>query len=207
MGRGKKIENVAVVVEAAVKLIEEKGLEEFSTRRLAAALRISAMTLYNYFSDREAILKAVAIRCLEDINREMDRDLAAPSPSASRDEGGNPIQAFKLLARKLLALGLARPRLYLFLFDSSMGGVRSDPEVSVKYEHLVGAASSFISDPGLAVSLRKDVLLFELLANSLAIGSIRWPGSIGEGEARGLIDRAYDLILSRYETPALQSST
>jgi len=199
VGRGKKIDDVAVVVDAAIALIEEGGLEEFSTRRLAAALKISAMTLYNYYADREAILKAVAIRCLEDFNRELDRDLGA-SDSPSLGAGADVVRVFKTLARKLLAFGLARPRLYLFLFDSSMGGAREDPEVSALYEHLAAAAAASFSDSALAAAFRKDVLLFELLANSLAVGSIRWPGSVSGAE--GLVDRAYELILARYEAAA-----
>jgi AcrR family transcriptional regulator len=203
VGRGKKIDDVAIVVEAAIKLIEEGGIEEFSTRRLAAVIHISAMTLYNYFADREAILKAVAIRCLADFNREMDQEIAA-SPEAE----SNPMRAFKLLSRRLLDIGVARPRLYLFLFDSSMGGVREDPEVTAEYDHFVQWVGGFLRDKKLAEELRRDVLLFELLANSLVVGTIRWPGSIDEKVCPELIDRAYDRILSRYESLAApQSST
>jgi AcrR family transcriptional regulator len=206
VGRGKKIDDMAVVVDAAIGLIEKDGIEEFSTRRLAAALKISAMTLYNYFSDREDILKEVAIRCMEDFNRLLDSKLAA-SPESARETGGNPIRSFKILARNLLAFGMAQPRLYLFLFDSSLGAVRDDPKFSVQYDHLARAAAALMADPDVAGAFRKDVLLFELLANSLVIGSIRWPGNIDEATANSLVDRAYELLLSRYEAAAIQSST
>jgi AcrR family transcriptional regulator len=197
VGRGKKIDDVAVVVDAAIKLIEEGGIEEFSTRRLAAALRISAMTLYNYFSDREAILKEVAIRCLGDFTRGIEDELAAERAAG---RSGNPLHALKLLAQRLFELGMARPRLYLFLFDSSMGGVREDPEVSKQYGHFAEVAAAALKERSLAEELKRDVLLFELLANSLVIGTLRWPGSIGKDECLSLVDQAYDRFLLRYES-------
>jgi AcrR family transcriptional regulator len=197
VGRGKKIDDVSVVVQAATKMIDERGIEEFSTRRLAAALHISAMTLYNYFEDKDAILKAVALYCLDQFNKSMEKEIASSTQGESAD---NPMRAFKAIARKLLALGMAKPRLYLFLFDSSLGSVRDDPEVSVQYRHFSDWIAPFIDDAVLAAELKNDVLLFQLLANSLAVGSIRWPGRIDEEECRRLIDRAFDRILSRYES-------
>ena len=55
VGRGKKIVDIELVVDEAVALIEEGGVEAFSTRRLASRLGISAMTLYNYYENRGAI--------------------------------------------------------------------------------------------------------------------------------------------------------
>ncbi|HRY55414.1 MAG TPA: TetR/AcrR family transcriptional regulator [Spirochaetia bacterium] len=203
MGRGKKIDDVAVVVDAAIKLIEEGGIEEFSTRRLAAALHISAMTLYNYFTDREAILKKVAIRCLNEFTAETEGEIGA---ARARGEAANPVQALRLLARRLFELGMARPKLYLFLFDSSMGGVREDPEVSREYGYFAQAAAGALRDGSLSEELRKDALLFELLANSLVVGSIRWPGSIDRGSCLALVDRAYERILARYESLVAEAS-
>jgi AcrR family transcriptional regulator len=196
VGRGKKIDDISVVITAATELIAEAGIEEFSTRRLAAALRISAMTLYNYFTDREAILREVSIACLSEFTGDLDREIAASQESGP---GGNPIRAFKVLARSLFAFGKARPKLYLFIFDSSLGGVREDPEISIQYKRYAAWASGFVSDPGLAEELRNDILLFELLANSLVIDSIRWPGSIGEAKCALLAELAYERLLARYE--------
>ena len=62
MGRGKKIVDIDLVVQEAIALIEEGGVEEFSTRRLAARLGISAMTLYNYYENRGAILRGALLK-------------------------------------------------------------------------------------------------------------------------------------------------
>ena len=196
VGRGKKIDDVAIVLEAATMMIEKSGIEEFSTRRLAAALRISAMTLYNYFADRNAILKDVSIRCMDDFNRSTEREI---EDEARADPNGNPIRAFKLIARRLLDLGMAKPRLYLFLFDSSASDLREDPEVSGQYEHFVGWVVGKLGDRSLEKDLHRDVLLFQLLANSLVIACIRWPKRLDQAKCLELVDRAYDRLLSSYE--------
>ena len=49
----------AVIAARALALVDEVGLDGLSMRRLATALEVSAMTLYSYFSDREALLDAV----------------------------------------------------------------------------------------------------------------------------------------------------
>jgi TetR/AcrR family tetracycline transcriptional repressor len=48
------------VVEAAVALIGESGLEAFSMPKLAAVLGVRAPSLYHYFADKDALLAAVA---------------------------------------------------------------------------------------------------------------------------------------------------
>jgi TetR/AcrR family transcriptional regulator, tetracycline repressor protein len=47
------------VVEAAVGLIGEQGLEAFSMPKLAALLGVRAPSLYHYFADKDALLTAV----------------------------------------------------------------------------------------------------------------------------------------------------
>jgi TetR/AcrR family transcriptional regulator, tetracycline repressor protein len=48
------------VVDAALALIGERGLEAFSMPKLAAALGVRAPSLYHYFADKDALLTAVA---------------------------------------------------------------------------------------------------------------------------------------------------
>lgn len=52
--------NKEMVVDAAIELIGGGGLEAFSMPKVAAALHVSAPSLYHYFADRDALLAAVA---------------------------------------------------------------------------------------------------------------------------------------------------
>lgn len=48
------------ITEQALAVIDADGLDGLSMRKLAGLLDVSAMTLYSYFADREALLDAVA---------------------------------------------------------------------------------------------------------------------------------------------------
>ncbi len=52
------------VVAAALRLIDRDGVEALSMRRLGAALRVEAMSLYKHVPDKAALLDAVAARVL-----------------------------------------------------------------------------------------------------------------------------------------------
>jgi TetR/AcrR family transcriptional regulator, tetracycline repressor protein len=47
-------------VAAAIKIIDEEGLEALSLPRLARAMNVKAPSLYHHFADKSAILEAVA---------------------------------------------------------------------------------------------------------------------------------------------------
>lgn len=48
------------ITEHALALVDADGVEGLSMRRLATALDVSPMALYSYFTDRDALLEAVA---------------------------------------------------------------------------------------------------------------------------------------------------
>lgn len=54
----------AVIVDAAMALIEEKGLADFSLRSLAASLEVQVSSLYNHISGQNELLTEVGIRAV-----------------------------------------------------------------------------------------------------------------------------------------------
>ncbi|HSI93174.1 MAG TPA: TetR/AcrR family transcriptional regulator C-terminal domain-containing protein [Jiangellaceae bacterium] len=59
------------IVATALELIDADGLDEFSTRKLAAALGVRGPSLYNYFATKEDILHAVANAVTENVDISM----------------------------------------------------------------------------------------------------------------------------------------
>lgn len=53
------------IVQAALALIEEKGLATFSLRALAGALEVQVSSLYNHISGQDALLNEVGIRAVD----------------------------------------------------------------------------------------------------------------------------------------------
>lgn len=194
MGRGKKIVDKGIVLEAALGIIENEGLEQFSTRRLAAALGISAMTLYNYYDNRGAILREVALRGLGDFFERYEAEAKAMD-----SEGGGPLRVFKALAMEFLRFGRERPLLYLFLFDSSLAEIRHDPQVARYFTHTFNTVVGRLRDQSALPDLRADITLFQVLANGLVINFIRGRTSLDEERFKAYIERAYGLLLEPHE--------
>lgn len=68
-----------MIVEAAVPLLRESGVEKFSMRRLAAELNVSATALYYYVANKEDLLDAVAtglLRSAASVGEELPWDAA-----------------------------------------------------------------------------------------------------------------------------------
>jgi AcrR family transcriptional regulator len=55
------------ILLAALKILDEQGLDGLSMRKLAAALNVEAMSLYNYIKDKRDLLGGVADRVLSQI--------------------------------------------------------------------------------------------------------------------------------------------
>ena len=60
--------NRALVLSAALDLIDRDGLEELSMRRLASHLSVSPMALYNHVPHKEALLEGVVDQILGEID-------------------------------------------------------------------------------------------------------------------------------------------
>lgn len=194
MGRTRKIVDNAVIIDRALSLIEISGFEEFSTRKLAAELDISAMTLYNYFENRDAIITQVIIIGFDMFWSGIPEDLDGYSRKT-----GNPLRVYKLLTEYLINFGLDRPHLYKFLFNSDLGHLRNDPAVYSRY----AAVFLFVSRhalPGADMEMiHSDLYMFLVLANSLVLNSIKGRSNMTPELYRKYVNRAYDLCIRPHE--------
>lgn len=91
----------ADIEDAALALIEEVGLEGFSTRKLGARLGCEAMSIYHHFPSKAHLLDALVDRLLG----------ALPVPDADMP----PRQRLKALVAAWRQMALAHPNFYLWL--------------------------------------------------------------------------------------------
>jgi len=68
--QGRAQETVDVVLEAAARVLLERGYASASTNRIAERAGVSVGTVYEYFADKDAVFEAL-------IRRELDRLVAA----------------------------------------------------------------------------------------------------------------------------------
>lgn len=59
--------NRARVIEGALELIDEDGLDDLSMRRLAERLGVKPMTLYSHVANKEELLDGVVVRVLGEV--------------------------------------------------------------------------------------------------------------------------------------------
>jgi AcrR family transcriptional regulator len=78
-------ETVAAILEGAAQVLEADGLAGFTTNAVAERAGVSIGTLYQYFADKNALLRAIA-------EREMDATLAAVA-KALRKETAETVEA------------------------------------------------------------------------------------------------------------------
>ena len=108
-------QNKAFIIETAIKLIREKGLEKVSLRETAREAGYSPSSLYEYFENKEALLAAVYDFGFERVN-DFLRDV--PTELAGLD---------KLMAMGLQFYEFSQAEPYLFqLLYSELGSRNSD---------------------------------------------------------------------------------
>src|SRR5262245_35197919 len=90
------------ILQAALELVDEQGLEALSMRKLGAALGVEAMALYYYVPNKAALVQAVAELVLDQL--EVPVDL-----------GGDWADIIRALARSFRQLGRAHPKVYPLL--------------------------------------------------------------------------------------------
>jgi AcrR family transcriptional regulator len=68
MGRpSKALISRSATLKAALKIIDDEGLEKLSIRRLGAALNVQGISLYHHFKDKDEILVAVCELALSNV--------------------------------------------------------------------------------------------------------------------------------------------
>jgi TetR/AcrR family tetracycline transcriptional repressor len=89
------------IVTAALRLVDRRGLDALSMRRLGAVLRVEAMSLYKHVSGKPALLDLLVERVLADV---------APAPLRASWE-----QRVRHVASELRRVSLAHPHVFPLL--------------------------------------------------------------------------------------------
>ena len=68
---------VEAILDAAERLVVERGVEALTTRDIAEAAGVPVASLYQYFADKEDVLLALAERDMDEMDEQVAADLAA----------------------------------------------------------------------------------------------------------------------------------
>lgn len=104
---------IAAIVEAAAQILEKDGDDAATTAAVAERAGVSIGTLYQYFTDRDAVLAAVIRRDREKVGAEIARRIAEANPQSGEALVRDIIAALLAVMRprrrrrRLIALGVA----------------------------------------------------------------------------------------------------
>ncbi|MEU4190805.1 TetR/AcrR family transcriptional regulator [Kribbella sp. NPDC026611] len=105
------------ITAAATYLLTTDGAEGVSMRKVAAAVGITPMAIYQYFPDREALLHAVADAAFVELVRRWE---SATRPAAADEQ-------LREMLIDHVDFALAQPRLYSYLFMDRRDQARTFP--------------------------------------------------------------------------------
>ena len=195
MSRERFFDDRQRIIDAAVSLISEIGYENFSTRRLAAKLGISPMTLYNYFENKEEIVQATIAdaysKALSAIQNELkeyfEGDVACP------------LKGFVEIGRKLKDFSVQYPKMYALLFMMDLRPYTDHPSIQSRYEYAFRKTAERLLDKSIEEELHRHIYLYEVLAGALVRNFHSGCGPVDEQTFEAHLALAYDRLLKPFE--------
>jgi AcrR family transcriptional regulator len=100
------------LVEAAIRLIQEKGPAGFTIAEAARVAGVSPAAPYRHFRDRDALLAEIAKRGFE--------EFASRLKDARRDGQPTPVAALHRLGGAYLSLAREQPATYAAMFEAGL---------------------------------------------------------------------------------------
>jgi TetR/AcrR family transcriptional regulator, tetracycline repressor protein len=145
------------IVQAALELVDEQGLEALSMRKLGAALGVEAMALYYYIPNKAALVQAVAELVLDQLEVPVE-------------PGGDWADIIRALARSFRQLGRAHPNVFPLLATIGFTDAAAIRPAEVVLEVLCRA--------GLSLS---DAFVAFVTLKSYVVGHTVW--ALGNGDS------------------------
>ena len=105
--RGQGASRRGEILDAAKHLFADEGVDHVTMRRIGAAVGVSPTALYMHFSDKDALLAAIALDTFAEIVARLEQ---------SRREMDTPLKRLRAGLRAYIDFGLARPDEYRLTF-------------------------------------------------------------------------------------------
>lgn len=96
------------ILDTALDLIIQGGFQEFSMRKLASRIGITATTIYNYYSNKDEINIMIRMHGFELLYHELER---------SYDSHTDPLARLQAMIRSYFKFGIQYPDYYDIMFN------------------------------------------------------------------------------------------
>jgi AcrR family transcriptional regulator len=151
-------ETVTAIVEGAAQILEAGGLAAFTTNAVAERAGVSIGTLYQYFADKQAILRTIA-------ERELKATLAKVATAMSKDGATGPEERVRAIVRAMIGAFRGRQRarkaVVQAVFSEGGGAALQGPIATFVATHALGSLSeqqTFVLSRALMGAIRAAVL-------------------------------------------------
>jgi len=149
--RGQGASRHGEILEAAKRLFLTEGFERATIRKIAAAVGVSSATLYLYFPDKDAILRAISESTFEALLARLEETQRLP---------GSDLERFRAGLAAYIAFGLAHPDEYRLTFLAKMMASSGPGRPAAPCEGVAAADRSFsILSDGIDGLMRAGVFL------------------------------------------------
>ncbi|ORE87452.1 TetR family transcriptional regulator [Oceanococcus atlanticus] len=153
------------ILEAAMQLFEDGGLESVSLRKIAARLQCSYSTPYRYFASKDALLTSMRAQAFRWMEQSMLRAV---------DTHQSPLQRLNLLAEAFIRAGVERPGRYALMFFRL-----PEPETGPHLEELTAAKHAALDVCTRTVTAAHDSGALHLRTDPLTASHLFWAGAHG----------------------------
>jgi AcrR family transcriptional regulator len=180
----------AALVDAAIDLIAERGVRDFSLAEATRRVGVTAAAPYRHFADRDDLLAAVAVRALETF---------AAMLAAEGDKEGTPQQQLAAMARAYVRFAAEERPMFETLFSAGIDKSRY-PELKRAYEP-IDVFFSLVAEVSEGDAAAADALAGALEATAHGHAALLLDGEYGEGAdaIRTAADRAAAATLALIE--------
>jgi AcrR family transcriptional regulator len=113
------------ILQAAIELVDEQGVDALSMRRLGSVLGVEAMSIYNHIPNKAELLNLIVRRVLSEI------ELPPPEDDWS--------ERLKKMTRSYRAMALRHPRVVPLIAMRPFGNLPTLPLVEMVFETLDSA--------------------------------------------------------------------
>lgn len=167
---------VNVIIEAAARILEDKGHSGFSTNAVAEQAGVSVGSLYQYFPSKDALIGAL-------INRETSRLVDEAQQAAAIADGRKALSA---LVAACVSHQLRRPRLARLL-DFEEARLPLDADTQRVKDLIRGIILQMMRRPELRRQPDPTIAAQDVMA--IIKGIVDAAGAEGENDRQGLAER------------------
>jgi AcrR family transcriptional regulator len=156
--QARSVASVEAILKATIQVLLKIGKDRLTTTRVAARAGVSVGTLYQYFPNKSALLRAVLQRHMDEIGSAME--------TACREQAGSSLEKMATaLVTSFLAAKMkdAKASVALYSVSSDVDGARISREMSQKANRaivamLATAKDELKTDPQLVASMMQATM-------------------------------------------------